>query len=163
MNDNMSRLSLLSVSDTEYFNDKKDKIELINCPFKEKRCTNHLSVINKSFLEADRGRRNKDFNKSIESLKSAFYVTTELQGFQCVECAKLFQSAITQSMENIHGELAGMSTGFFRRKRYLVNYKEAGRVLAEFKNEGKGNVVYLPEEKKQFVKNTLISKVAGIY
>lgn len=160
MKDKMKKLFSLSVSDTEYFNDKNDKIEIVSCPLEEKKCKEHLSVVNRSHLESGIYHRDKDFQRSIETLKSAFYITTELQEPPCLKCAGLFRSTITQSLENIHGELGKMSTGLFRTKRYHASYIEAGNVLKEFKNEGQTNSLQLNEQKSQSLRNTLMSHVA---
>lgn len=160
MKDKTKKLFSLSVSDTEYFNDKNDKIEIVSCPFVEKKCRDYLSVVNRSHLESGRYRRDKDFQRSIEILKSAFYITTELQDPRCLKCAGLFRTTITHSLENIHGELGKMSTGLFRTKRYHASYIEAGNVLEEFKIERQTNSLQINEQKNQSLINSLMSQVA---
>lgn len=135
MKDKMKGIFSLSVRESKYFNDKQDKIELVDCPRGEKVCMEHLSAINKSFLVSSRKMRNKDYTDSIEALKGAFYKTNELQEPSCIKCADLFRSTITQSLEIIHEDLQKMTGGLFFRKRYQYSYSLANSVLEEFKKK----------------------------
>lgn len=125
----------MSIKESKYFNDKQDKIELVgNCLLGDKYlCKKQLSVINKKFLASSRYFRDKDYTRSIEELKSAFYITTEIQETSCTKCIELFRSTITESLENIHADLQKMSTGFFVRKHYQSSYELATSVLGELK------------------------------
>ncbi len=146
------RIFSLAETDTEYFNDNQDKIELLDCQLNGKNCKNTLPKINNYFLESDRYYRDKDFQKSIEALKNAFYTTAELQETPCIKCAELFRSTITQSLENIHDELRKMSTGLFRTKRYQLSFKEAEKVLKEFKSSGyQSHNISREKEKKELM------------
>lgn len=125
----------LSVEDSEYFNDMQDKFELVSCPSDGINCVEHRLVINKSFLESGKHLNNKDYQRSIEALKSAFYKTTELQETTCLKCAELFRLTITQSLEQIHADLEKMSKSFFYSKRYQSSYELACLVLEELKQK----------------------------
>lgn len=123
-------------TDTEYFNDNQDKIELLDCQQNEKICKDYLPKINNYFHESDTYFRDKQFQKSIHALKNAFYTTEEFQESSCIKCAEFIRSVIIQSLENIHDELRKMSTGLFSTKRYQLSFKEAEKVLKEFKSSG---------------------------
>jgi len=155
MKTNKGRLFSLSVVDSDYFNNQQNKIELVSCPRKVMKCKEYLSIINKSYIESEQFRREKDFQRSIETLKSAFYITLDLKEPSCSKCAKIFRSTITESLENIHFELEKMSTGIFRNKRYQASYLKADIVLKEFENLGPYNMFQLDESKNQFLGNYL--------
>ena len=123
----------LSISDSQYLKDSEEKIKLVSCPVGGMQCKEQLSEINNSFVESYSYHRDKDYYRSIESLKSAFNKTSELKPSTCANCAKLFRSTITNSMEKIHDELKGMSTGMFKTNRYQSSYVFAGSVLDNFK------------------------------
>jgi hypothetical protein len=121
--------------DREQIMDAKDKIELLSCPNESKSCTKQLSSINVSFVESNIYRKDKDFTRSIEALKGAYHKTTELKDAACRKCVGLFKNTITQSLENIYEELEGMSTGFFKTKKYQASYMLANKVLKDFREE----------------------------
>jgi len=135
MNDKKRALFSFSVKDDQYFNDKQEKIELVSCQRDGNLCKGLLSDINNDLLESGKYRRNKEFTQSIEILKNSFYKTFELQESHCLKCAELFRSVITNSLEEIHKELKGMSTGIFGSKRYQASYILADDVLKDFKKE----------------------------
>jgi hypothetical protein len=126
-------LFLLSISDSEYFNDSQGKIELVGCPQLGEDCKKHISQINKSFLSSDRFWRDKDYPQAIDELKSAFYTSNKFMDTSCTSCLELFHATIIRSLENIHQDLYRMSTGLFSRKRYQSSYELATGVLEEFK------------------------------
>jgi len=113
----------------------QDKIELLVCHAGGHKCKEHLSMINDCYLEANNYHFEKDYLNSIESLKRAFFKTTQLNEESCVKCAVLFRSAITQSIENINGELQNLTTGFFRKKRLLPIYKASCDALTDIKKQ----------------------------
>ncbi|MBN2636650.1 MAG: hypothetical protein JXR61_10300 [Prolixibacteraceae bacterium] len=113
----------------------ENKFELVSCEQNGEKCKSHLSVINENYSEYDIYRQNREYQKSIEALNSAFRKTYELQDSTCVKCAQMFRSTIIQSLENIHAELHNMSTGLFRKKSYKTSYILAGNVLQNLKKE----------------------------
>jgi hypothetical protein len=119
----------------EIQNKPQDKIELLVCHAGGHKCKEHLSTINQYYLDANNFHFEKDYLNSIESLKKAYLKTTQLNEESCVKCAVLFRSAITQSIENINGELQYLTTGFFRKKRLLPSYKASCDVLTDIKKE----------------------------
>lgn len=129
-----SRFSLSKV-DSEYFKDGQDKIELVRCAIGGGMCSDHRAVINKNILASRKFLLNKDYFRSIEALKVAYYKTSDLQETSCVNCAKLFRCTVTQSLENIHNDLKQMSTSWFLSKRYESSYKLATLVLEEFRRD----------------------------
>jgi hypothetical protein len=132
---NWKKLFSISESDAEYFNNTQDKIELLGCKTGGYDCRNCLTEINDLFRKSDDNYQEKDFFNSIEALEMAFYKTYELQEVSCLKCAQLFRSTIIGSLENIHGELERMSTGFFRTRRNEASYIKACSVLKKFKKE----------------------------
>ncbi|MFY9151720.1 MAG: hypothetical protein WAO52_06895 [Prolixibacteraceae bacterium] len=126
----------LTVEESEYFNDNQEKFELVACPINGKPCMNHLTVINASFKESGIYLRNKDYSRSIEALKGAFYITTNIQDSSCRKCNELFRSTISETLENIRFDLQKMTTGFFSAKRFHADYKLACVVTDELRNVG---------------------------
>lgn len=120
-------------TDSEYFNDSEDKIELTHCEADGVNCKDHLSVINKSYKESDNFLRNKDYKKSIEALERAFEKTFELQQSQCKKCANLFRTTVIQSLEDMHKELKKSTTGLFRAKRYKSDFQLVDKTLTDLK------------------------------
>lgn len=126
------KLISTSSPESEYFENKQDKFELVSCPRKEMICQEHLSVVNKCYAESDQYFMDKDFNSSIDTLKEAFYKTTELVDSPCTKCALAFRSAIAESLEYIHYDLEKMTSGFFGKKSYKPSCTKASEVLNEF-------------------------------
>lgn len=131
MKTNMRKLFSLSVIDSEYFNDQQDKIELVSSIELAAECKEYLKLINKNYLESDRYRREKDFQRSIEKLQNAFYRTMELKDTPFTKYSNLIRVIITDSLNSIKWELRYMSTGLFRSKRYLSSYEKVDQVLEE--------------------------------
>jgi hypothetical protein len=153
MKTNLKKLFSFSASDTEYLNEKQDKIELLSCPRNGIICQEHLAVVNKCYVESEHYRKERDFDRSIDTLKSAFYKTTELSELPCSKCASLFRLTITESMEDMHKELGKMSNGIFSKKRYQTSYQLAGKVLKEFENVTICNTLQLNESKRRYIGN----------
>ena len=124
--------SLLNLN-SEQFNDRKGKIELVSCPHLEEDCKKHVSDINESFLASNKYFRDRDYTRAIGELKSAFYTTNEINKTSCFGCAELYRSTIIDSLENIHEDLQKMTTGLFKAKRFESSYILATEVLDEFR------------------------------
>lgn len=107
--------------------------ELVSCPMNGVRCENHRSLMNENMVAARKHRINKEYQKSIIELKSAFEQTNYLQADTCQNCAKLFRSTIIDSVELIQDDLQKMTTGFFKDRRNLPSLEIAKEVLEEFK------------------------------
>jgi hypothetical protein len=124
-----------STNQTKHNQENKNlsKIELLVCQAGGQNCKEHLSIINDCYLNANNYHFDKDYLNSIESLKSAFFKTTDLNQDSCVNCAKLFRSTITRSLENINGELKNLTSGLLRKKRYHKSYLASCEVLKEIK------------------------------
>ena len=155
MKASMKRLFSFSATKTENISNIKEKIELVSCPLKEMMCRFHLSVVNNSYLQSEQYRKEKDYHKSIDTLKSAFNKTTEMMDHPCTRCARLYRSNIVESLEIIHDELEKISTGIFGNKRYQSSYLKVDNFLKEFENIGLGNKFQLNESKEQFLGNYL--------
>jgi hypothetical protein len=123
----------LSVSDIEYFNDKQEKFELVNCSIEATHCKELLPEINKNYRESEQYRRNKDYQRSIDSLKSAHNKTLALTEPSCAKCAEFFRTSIAQSLENIRNEQEEMSAGIFGVKRFFSSYLKPRHALTELK------------------------------
>ena len=135
MKNKQKKLFSISKKESEYFNDKQDYIELVDCPKSGIRCVEHRKVINENMLSHRRHLINKNYFQSIEKLRAAFYKTNDLRKAQCENCAKLFRSAILHSMENMHHDLRSMSSGIFTRKRHKPSFEFASKVLEELKRD----------------------------
>jgi hypothetical protein len=133
MKANINNLFSLSMREGEYFNNKQEKFELVSCPIKEKFCKELRPAINKDYLVAQQFYLNKDYQKSIESLKSAYSKTWVLKEHACANCAKLFRVTISQSLENIQNEQHKTSFSLFRSKRYQLDSLQLDPVLKEIK------------------------------
>jgi hypothetical protein len=131
----MSRRLLFSLSkkDADYNNGQQNKFEVLTCNVSSGSCKEHLVVINKCYLEANKYHLEKDYLSTIDSLKNAFFRTNQLNENSCAKCANLFRSTITESIENIHGELRNLTTGLFRKKRYQRSFIASRDVLNEIK------------------------------
>lgn len=131
----MSRTLLFSSSkkDAEHNKGQQNKFEVLTCNVLGGSCKEHLVVINEYYLEANKYHLEKDYLNTIESLKNAFFRTNQLNENSCVKCANLFRSTITESIENIHGELQNLTTGLFRKKRYQRSFLASREVLSEIK------------------------------
>ena len=102
---NWHKIFSLSVSDSEYFNDDKVKIEYTGCNFGPQSCLNLLPEINKHFHKSHIFYRDKEFDQSLGSLEKAYNIAGEIKEPVCLQCAMFFQATVIQSIENIHSEL----------------------------------------------------------
>jgi hypothetical protein len=155
MKANMKKLFLMSGIDTEQIDGRQEKIELVNCPLREMMCDTHLSKINKSYIEAEKQRKEKDFMSSIDNLKSAFYKTSELINHPCARCVHNYRSIIIDSLENINKELDRTTSGIFGNKRLLPTFLKSSALLEEFKNLRLSFRFQLNESNNQFLGNYL--------
>ncbi len=112
----------------------QNKIELLNCHLNSPKCKHHLSLINQNYALAHDFLVEKDYFNSINSLKCAFKIATGINDTSCMSCARFFRNTLTESLENISGELKKMSSGLFAKKQYRTVYAEACNVLNEFKS-----------------------------
>ena len=146
---------LLTQINTKHSKNIQEKIELVNCPLKEMLCEVHLTTIYTSFLKSEQYRIEKNFDQSIETLKSAFYKTSELMDHPCTRCAYHYRLNIIESLENIRNELGKMSKGIFGKKRYQSIYLKADEVVKVVINDGQLNNFQLNESKDRFLGNHL--------
>lgn len=154
------RLFSFSEAETEQYPIKQDKIELVSCPRKNMICQEHLSVVNKCYVESEQYFRDKDYQRSIDTLKTAFYKTTELAGSPCSNCANLFRSTIADSIEDIHGDLKKMASGLFSKKRLQTSCMKAANLLEEFEKVQLHESFKIDESKKRFINNYANQKVS---
>ncbi len=158
MNAYLRKLFSLAVIDTEYLNEKQNKIEFVSCPRKAMKCKEQLSVINKIYIETELLRREKNYINSIETLKDAFYITSELTEHPCTKCAEVFRSTIVDSMENIHKELIKITSGIFANKNYQTSLTLAENTLTEFKSFNLRDNFKITQTKIQFTENNIKKK-----
>lgn len=131
---NLRKFFTLSVSDIEYIDDTKDKIEYTGCDKHiEKVCLTYLPAINEYFRESERYYRVKEFDKSIDALEKAHNLAGEIKGKECLQCMLFFQATVTQTLEGIHEELESMSKGLFRTRKYQPQFEKADKLLKKFK------------------------------
>lgn len=150
----------LSATDSEYFNDKQNKIEIVSCVNDEIKCKNQLSLINKSYLESDQLRRNKDYPRSIEKLKNAFLKTTELQDSKCQKCTLFFQQTISDSLEEMKVELEKLTTGLFARKYYKPSYNLVSQTIQDLEKVSLSNSVKSKKSKEHCISTYLNKSVS---
>ena len=133
----MKRKNVLQLSGKEGKINKENnnKIELLNCQLSTQKCEKHLTLINKSYINASNYHLDKDYLNSINSLKRAYNKACELKDSSCSKCSAFFRLTITNSLENINQELSGLTTGVFRKKRYQHSYIESCNALNELKNK----------------------------
>jgi hypothetical protein len=155
MNTLIKRLFSKSVIDPENYNDKKDKIELLSCPGKEIKCKEQLTLINKIYVDTEYYLSEKYYQRSIETLKSAFYITTELTDHPCFKCAELFRSTIIESLENIQNELKNSTSGFFGSKNLKSSLILAEDTLAELKGFTVQNTYQIHNPQDKYIGNYL--------
>ena len=136
-----------SVLDTDYFNDMQNKIEIVGCDRNELVCTGHVAGINKSFLESERYRRDKNYPRAIEKLKSAYYLTAEISDKPCLNCSKFFRSTIIDSLHLIKNELKKLTTGFFANQYYKPSYLLVEEVLQELEKVTLSSKTKAPKSK----------------
>lgn len=148
-----------SETETDYFKDKQDKFELVSCPAKGKVCQEQLLVINKCYVESEQYYRDKDFHRSVDTLKEAFYKTFELNEPPCAKCALHFRSTITESLENVHGELTKLTSGFFANKKHQPSCEKAAETLVEFKKLKLHESFHTNASKRRFIENQPNKKV----
>lgn len=155
MKSNMRKLFFMSGTDTEQIDIRQEKVELVNCPLREMMCNTHLSKINKSYFEAEKQRKEKDFIGSIDNLKSAFYKTSELINHPCARCVHNYRSIIIDSLENINEELDRTTSGIFGNKRLLPTFLKSSELLEEFKSLKLSYKFQMNESNDRFLGNYL--------
>lgn len=148
-----NNLGSLSKIDSELNNKKQDKIQVVNCPLKELKCKDYLSVINKNYKQSELFRIDKDYQRSIEALKSAFYKITDFNELSCLNCAELFRSTIMDSIKNIHSELEKITTGFLSKKHYQQSYIFASQILKELEDHDINKTYQLKKANGRFSQN----------
>lgn len=156
----MKKLFSFSALNAENLIDKKDKIELVSCPDMGMVCKEHLAVVNRCYTISEQHRKDKNYNLSLEELKSAFYKTTELNELPCSKCAALFRSTITESVQDLHSELEKMSGGIFGNKRYLASLILSENVLKEFESIKLCNTIQMNKPGEHYIGNFLKKKVS---
>lgn len=155
MIERLRELFSFNVTSPEQKTDNGHNVELVSCPLREIICNVHLAAINDNLKESEKYRKEKDFNKSIDILKTAFQRSTELLNHPCTSCAHHFRSKIYESLENINDELEKKSKGLFSRKKHKSSFLKAKRLLREFKIEGANNKFEINNSAKQFLGNHL--------
>lgn len=156
----MRKLFSFSALNAENPVNKQDKIELVSCPNKDMICKEHLSVVNKCYILSEQYLKDKNFQLSIEELKSAFYKTTELNELPCSKCAALFRTTITDSLEEIHTELEKMTSGIFGSKRYQSSLLMSESVLKEFESIKLCNTIQMNKPGEHYIGNYFKKKVS---
>ena len=112
----------------------ENKIELLSCNLEKLKCTKHLQIINKNYNNAELFRCEKNYAKSIKSLKKAYLKASELNNEStCERCVNLFQNTIRDSLKNLNLELHKLTHGIFKKERLKPCYIESCRALKETK------------------------------
>lgn len=132
MKENKSWIFSKARSGNNIRNNKLEPIKLESCPRNGVRCEDQRAKINECLLNSYDFFADRKYDKSIDELKIAYDKTNDLQEMPCVHCAGLFRMRIVQSMEQIHGELQRMTTGFFKQKQYKPTLEYANTIIQEF-------------------------------
>jgi hypothetical protein len=148
------------VIDYDYLNDKQNKIEFVKCPKKEMKCKEQLTVINKIYIDTEFYRREKDYKSSIETLKNAFYITTELTEKPCTKCAEVFRATVIDSLENIHSELKNITTGIFGNKKYQSSLTLSQNALNELKSYNLRDTLNLNNSSESCIENNTKNEIS---
>jgi hypothetical protein len=156
----LRELFSLSAKDATHFNHKQNKIELQSCLLKEIKCKEHLLVINNYYLDSEMYLREKDFQRSIEKMKSAFYKTMGLKDVSCMKCVELFRFTIIDSLKNIKSELGKMTSGFFGNKHYMPSYILVENVLQELEKVALCSTAEQKKPKEHFIGSYLKKSVS---
>lgn len=143
---NWNKIFSLSTSESEYYEEKSDKIEFTGCKLSGKGCLNYLPKINDHFREADLFFRDRDFNRAIDALEKAWYKAGELKEPDCQRCSLFFQATVIQSLESIHNELERMTKGIFGTNRYQSCYIKTDDLLKRIKTVNKVQLEYSPSK-----------------
>ena len=112
----------------------QEPIELVSCPRGGKICDKRRSKINEGIIASRKYFQNKEYNESINELKTAFNHTNHLEEPKCQQCVELFQSTIILSMEGIQHDLQKMTTGIFGSKQYQSSLNHAKEALEELRD-----------------------------
>jgi hypothetical protein len=124
------------------------------------KCKKLLVIINNNYLESDLFLREKDYIRSIEKLKNAFYKTLELKDVPCIKCVELFRATIKDSLESIKSDLAVMTSGFFGNKHYMPSYILVDNVLQELDKVVLCSAVEPKKEKEHYIGSYLKKSVS---
>lgn len=155
-----NKFNSISEAEIEELQNVQDKIELVNCPRKNMICQEQLSVVNKCYVESDQYFKDKDYNRSINVLREAFYKTTELNESPCAKCANLFRSTIKESMVDLHQDLEKMTSGIFGKKIYKPSCAKAADVIEEFENINLHESFKKKDLKNRFIGNLVEKQVS---
>lgn len=114
-------------------NGECEPIQFVSCQFNGSKCVNQRNKINQCLFKSHDSFVDREYDDSMEELKTAYTETLDILGSPCASCAQLFRHRITQSMEQIHGELEQMTTGFFRWDCHKPSYEVASTMINEFR------------------------------
>lgn len=117
--------------------DNQEVIELLHCPRGGGKCVEQRKSMNEYLISARDFFASKDYSRGLLVLKSAYMTTFNLDNDPCVKCADLFRNHIIESCEEKVNELKRMSTGLFKRKKFIPELEAASVLLKEMKNESK--------------------------
>ena len=128
----IKNLLSLSVKDTEHFKNK-EKFELVSCPIHEKYCKELRPDLNNKYIDFEQHYINKDYQKSVDVLKSAYNRTFELKEPYCANCAEFFRSEINQSILKVQKEQRKKSRSLFGHRYYQLATLNLDSALKEIK------------------------------
>ena len=129
------KLLPLIMHESQYFKDKVEHIDLVECPNGGEVCKNQLNYINEKIQSSRVNWLNKDYPKALDDLKNAFETTFEVDKELCIPCADLFRATILKAVENIFDDLQQLTSGILRKKRYQSELELAEKVLRELKEK----------------------------
>lgn len=151
----------LTATESNYFNDDQNKIEIVSCVNDEMKCEKQLSSINRSYLESEQLRRNKDYPRSIAKLKDAFLETIELEDSKCAKCTLFFQQTISDSLIEMKEELKKLTTGFFASKYYQPSFELVIQTIKELEEVSTKEANTKQNKTEHSIDNTYLNKNVG--
>ena len=104
MKTNIKNLFSLSLTGDEYFDDKQEKFELVSCPVNKNTCDEIRQAVNTDYLASQQFHLDKNYQKSMDALQSAYKRTLLITEYSCTNCADFFRTTIKESMEEIKKE-----------------------------------------------------------
>lgn len=121
----------LENSKQNFSEDSKDyKITLEKCPNGGFHCQEILKLINDLFSSADQCIANKEYFKALELKEKAFITTSSIKNEKCLPCGNLFRQMIYESVQENSRDLEKMTTGIFKKKKYLPHLRKSREILA---------------------------------
>lgn len=121
-------------SDSEYFKDDEDIIQIGNCDDNTVICSKQLKYINLNLLLVRKFVEKKEYPAALNEIKKAFLTTSQINQEKCKKCGDIIRSVILNTLNNTITDLRKMTTGFFANKNYKFDLTMAEQLLRELES-----------------------------